>query len=79
MSDDHSPEGRLRESWNANAKAWAQAVREKRIESRRLGTDSALIEALVSRTPGRLLEWMHRQIKAALDPGDVLNPGKAIP
>ena len=55
-SDDGSYDARLRASWDANADAWARAVREQRIESRRLGTDAALVEALVSRGPGRLLD-----------------------
>ena len=53
---DESPELRLQESWRTNAEAWTEAVREGRIESRRLGTDRALLDALTSRPPGRVLD-----------------------
>lgn len=45
-------EGALRESWDRNAAAWTEAVREGRIPSRRAGTDAAIVEA-VSRVGGR--------------------------
>jgi 2-polyprenyl-3-methyl-5-hydroxy-6-metoxy-1,4-benzoquinol methylase len=35
----------IRESWDRNASAWAAAVREGRIPSRRLATDAAILEA----------------------------------
>lgn len=67
-SEARSPELRLEESWNANAAAWTEAVREGRIESRRLGTDRALLDAVTSRPPGRLLDvgcgegWLARAL-----------------
>lgn len=36
-------EERLRASWDANAAAWTRAVRERRIASRRAGTDAAIV------------------------------------
>ena len=68
MSEGRSPELRLEESWDANAGAWTEAVREGRIESRRLGTDRALLDAITARAPGRLLDvgcgegWLARAL-----------------
>ncbi|MEX1033508.1 MAG: methyltransferase domain-containing protein [Cellvibrionaceae bacterium] len=38
---------KILESWHANAKAWTEAVRAKQIESRRLVTDRAILEAIL--------------------------------
>ncbi|MNQ53832.1 hypothetical protein D3C85_678820 [compost metagenome] len=43
-------------SWRANALAWTQAVRESRIESRRLATELAIVEAVLARQPVRVLD-----------------------
>ena len=43
---------RIIESWNANAKSWTDAVRTRAIESRRLVTDQAVIDAVLQ-YPGR--------------------------
>ena len=48
MQRDHREQ--LQQSWQANADAWAAAVREQRIESRRLVTDAAIIGKHVSTT-----------------------------
>lgn len=67
-TENRPPEARLKESWDANAKAWAAAVRENRIESRRLGTDRAIVDTLLSRPAGRLLDvgcgegWLARTL-----------------
>lgn len=67
--DHPDPERRLRESWRSNAGAWTDAVREDRIESRRLGTDQALLETITGRGPGRVLDvgcgegWLARALK----------------
>ena len=45
----------LRRSWIANADAWAEAVRERKIDSRRI-TDRALIDAVLERKPRRVLD-----------------------
>jgi 2-polyprenyl-3-methyl-5-hydroxy-6-metoxy-1,4-benzoquinol methylase len=58
---------RLRRSWVANASAWTDAVRERRIESRRV-TDAAAIEAVLSSQPRRVLDagcgegWLAREL-----------------
>jgi 2-polyprenyl-3-methyl-5-hydroxy-6-metoxy-1,4-benzoquinol methylase len=55
-------------SWMANAGAWTRAVREGRIESRRVATDAAIIEAVIERAPGRVLDlgcgegWLMRAL-----------------
>ncbi|WP_036991208.1 hypothetical protein [Metapseudomonas furukawaii] len=45
----------LDHSWRVNAQAWARAVRERRIESRRLATDQALVDAVLACRPARVL------------------------
>lgn len=45
-----------RQSWNANAQAWASAVRDRRIESRRLATDAAMLDAVLAVSPRRVLD-----------------------
>ena len=46
----------LEKSWTANAAGWTHAVREGRIESRRVATDSAIIEAVQACTPRRAID-----------------------
>lgn len=48
--------GDLERSWIANADAWIAAVRGRTIESRRLATDHAIVEAVLRRNPGRVLD-----------------------
>ncbi len=51
--NDSQPEERcILSSWQTNADAWTGAVRSGAIESRRLVTDAAIIEAVCSRSPG---------------------------
>ena len=38
----------LRRSWSANADAWSAAVREQKIESRRLATNAAIVDAVMA-------------------------------
>ena len=60
----------LRRSWVANAPAWRDAVREQRIESRRLVTDAAIVEAILEGNPRRVLDlgcgegWLARALAA---------------
>ena len=44
------------DSWNTNATPWTAAVREQRIESRKLVTDRAVIDAVMSRRPTSVLD-----------------------
>ena len=51
-----APSNRLRQSWEANADAWCDAVREGRIESRRKATDEAVLRAVLRADPARVLD-----------------------
>ena len=66
------PALRLVPTWTTNADAWTAAVREGKISSRRVGTDAAVVEAVVSGLPpaGRVLDlgcgegWLARALGA---------------
>lgn len=47
---------RLLESWQDNAAAWTAAVRSGAIESRRLATDAAILDAVLERRPSKVLD-----------------------
>ena len=51
-----APSDRLIRSWTHNAAAWTDAVRSGRIESRRLATDAAILDALLGLAPARVLD-----------------------
>ena len=57
-------------SWQANAQPWIKAVRSGAIESRRLVTDRAIVEAVAVRRPQRVLDvgcgegWLVRALSA---------------
>ena len=59
---------RLARSWIANASAWNDAVREQRIESRRVATDDAIVAAVLDQHPQRVLDlgcgegWLARAL-----------------
>jgi SAM-dependent methyltransferase len=61
-------EERLRRSWVANAGSWRDAVRERKIDSRRVATDAAVVEAVLSLAPERVLDlgcgegWLVREL-----------------
>jgi SAM-dependent methyltransferase len=65
---DEDREAALIWSWMANAEAWTRAVREGRIESRRVATDAAIVHAIVERGPERVLDlgcgegWLMREL-----------------
>jgi 2-polyprenyl-3-methyl-5-hydroxy-6-metoxy-1,4-benzoquinol methylase len=58
------------DSWHTNATPWTSAVREQRIESRRLVTDRAIVDAVMSRRPQSVLDlgcgegWLVRALSA---------------
>src|SRR5579862_1918650 len=64
------PEAGILAAWERNASPWIDAVREHRIESRRLVTDRAIIEAVLSRKPETVLDigcgegWLVRALTA---------------
>lgn len=55
-------------AWQDNAAPWTESVREKRIESRRLVTDAAVVDAVMSRNPRTVLDigcgegWLARAL-----------------
>jgi len=51
--DDHSQvnEEAILSAWLQNARPWATAVQERRIESRRVVTDAAIVDTVLSRKP----------------------------
>ncbi|HEY1077836.1 MAG TPA: methyltransferase domain-containing protein [Fontimonas sp.] len=68
---DDDPLERLASSWDCNAAAWTEAVRSGRIESRRLATDNAIVQAALAHRPQRVLDigcgegWLCRTLTAA--------------
>jgi 2-polyprenyl-3-methyl-5-hydroxy-6-metoxy-1,4-benzoquinol methylase len=70
MSDEVYDDAKIIRSWTRNAAPWTAAVREGAIESRRLITNSAIIEAVLSRSPARMLDigcgegWLARALNA---------------
>ena len=67
MPTDPFSDAKIVESWRTNAPAWTVAVREEQIESRRLVTDQAIIDAVLSRSPHSVLDigcgegWLARE------------------
>lgn len=65
-----SESDQLQRSWVANSAAWCEAVRERRIESRRLVTDAAIVDAVLEQKPRRVLDvgcgegWLARALSA---------------
>lgn len=61
---------RLLKSWDSNAGAWTDAVREKRIASRRAGTDEAIVAAVLRTKPRSVFDvgcgegWLARALAA---------------
>ena len=58
------------QSWDSNADAWTDAVRERRIASRRAGTDDAIVAAVLRTKPASVLDvgcgegWLARALAA---------------
>ncbi|MGO4520660.1 class I SAM-dependent methyltransferase [Dyella sp. 2RAF44] len=63
-----SSEALILDAWHANAQAWERAVREGRIASRKLVTDQAIVEAVLSRSPRTVIDlgcgegWLARTL-----------------
>ncbi|GLQ99722.1 class I SAM-dependent methyltransferase [Dyella mobilis] len=73
MPDNDFPcadEAIVLQSWGKNAKAWTRAVRTNAIESRRLVTNQAILDAVVARQPRTVLDigcgegWLVRALAA---------------
>lgn len=68
MTDD---DGTIEQRWDRNAGSWASAVRSGAMESRRLVTDAAIVDAVLSSAAGRVLDvgcgegWLARRLAAA--------------
>jgi 2-polyprenyl-3-methyl-5-hydroxy-6-metoxy-1,4-benzoquinol methylase len=63
-----SNDQRIIASWHTNAAVWTSAVREHQIESRRLVTDQAIVDAVLSRAPSTVIDigcgegWLARTL-----------------
>lgn len=61
-------EEQIAKSWTANAAAWRTAVRERSIESRRVATDAAIVDAVLAQRPRTVLDlgcgegWLARAL-----------------
>jgi len=70
MSIDPLSEAKIVDSWRRNAAPWTIAVRERQIESRRLATDQAIIDATLAGSPQSVLDigcgegWLARALSA---------------
>ena len=67
-SSQAPPAAKLLALWQSNANAWTQAVRSASIESRRLATDQAVVDAVMRARPSRVLDvgcgegWLTRAL-----------------
>jgi len=58
----------LKGSWETNAQAWTKAIREGKIESRRLVTNEAIVQTILQQNPKRVLDvgcgegWLARAL-----------------
>ncbi|WP_404612217.1 class I SAM-dependent methyltransferase [Rhodanobacter hydrolyticus] len=65
---DGAQEALILDAWRANARAWECAVREGSIESRKLVTDRAIIDAVLARSPRTAIDvgcgegWLARAL-----------------
>lgn len=67
---DPLSDAKVIDSWHTNASPWTDAVRDGRIESRRLITDRAIVDAVMRRAPASVLDigcgegWLSRELAA---------------
>ena len=67
---DPLSDAKIIDSWHHNVAPWTAAVRNEEIESRRLVTNRAIIEAVLSRSPASVLDigcgegWLVRAMAA---------------
>jgi 2-polyprenyl-3-methyl-5-hydroxy-6-metoxy-1,4-benzoquinol methylase len=68
MKSDPLSDARIVDSWRKNASPWTTAVRENQIASRTLVTNKAIVDAVLSRSPGTVLDigcgegWLARSL-----------------
>ncbi|MFA6700727.1 MAG: class I SAM-dependent methyltransferase [Thiomicrospira sp.] len=73
-NNHHNPEQAILKSWDTNAKAWTQAVRNREIESRNRVTNQAIVDAILAQDFQSMLDvgcgegWLIREI-ASTRPG----------
>lgn len=71
MTENRSPDEQLDRSWDGNALAWTATVRGGLIESRRVATDRAILDATRRLSPRRVLDvgcgegWLCRALNGA--------------
>lgn len=70
MRADPLSDAKILDSWRKNATPWTAAVRERQIESRKLVTDAAIVDAILGRSPRSVLDigcgegWLARALAA---------------
>ena len=70
MSNKPLDDAQIISSWSKNVSAWTDAVRQGQIESRKLVTDRAVVEAVLDAAPHRVLDigcgegWLVRALAA---------------
>ena len=70
MPIDPLSDAKVIDSWHKNAAAWTDSIRADQIESRRLVTNAAIVDAVLSRAPATALDvgcgegWLARALAA---------------
>lgn len=68
MNIDPLSDAKIVDSWRKNASPWTAAVREGQIESRRLSTDRAVVDAILDNSPHSVIDigcgegWLSREL-----------------
>ncbi|HEY7929966.1 MAG TPA: class I SAM-dependent methyltransferase [Steroidobacteraceae bacterium] len=71
MNGSRQQEEQIVASWYTNAQPWTRAVRDRAIDSRRLVTDQAIVDAVLARSPRSALDvgcgegWLARALTGA--------------